>query len=76
MFAKVFHCKTKHGKGTVMSNNRSNTQKPGRSAQCNRTPNSARLSVVSAEESAVLSSLSAEEFNALIEERSDITRGS
>lgn len=47
----------------------------GSSAVIHRTQSNAALSNVSHAEATLLSSLSAEEFNALIEERSEIARG-
>lgn len=59
------------------SENRSSSSrnKDGRSTTVDRTQNIAALSSVSPTEAAFLSSLSAEEFNALVEERSEIARG-
>jgi len=58
-----------------MSKHRTGSKKADNSAQFDRALSDAALSTVSADESAFLSSLSAEEFNALLEERSDIARG-
>lgn len=58
-----------------MNKHRTGSKKVNNSARCDRTRSDAALSAVSTNESAFLSSLSAEEFNGLLEERSDIARG-